>query len=253
VTLVTTLAIALVGWLGSSATQSAEKQDLQESRAALSVKPSGATLVETYSLRHRVGGAGGYKIEVENFDYANVMVGFSALRIFNEVGDLDYFEFSWPPLAKGVRPITLRTGHSDFLFTMHRLDYDGKNPLLLRVYDIYATSRSRTELRLWSGRRGYTRNLSDLVGDFDKDGKVEVLNCDIREPGTGIPLGTGYLGPRVVYRDVVAGEATDPTSLFQVQRVKGRGFEKQFMEHAEWLIDTAYPGMLNAPLPPERR
>jgi len=125
---------------------------------------------------------------------------------------------------------------------MYRLDYDGKNPLLLRVYDIYTAARSRTELRLWSGRRGYTRNLSDLVGDFDKDGKVEVLNYDLREPGTGNQLVTGYLGPLAVYRYVPVGENTNYTPTFQ--RVNGRGFEKQFMEHAEWLIDTAYPEML---------
>jgi hypothetical protein len=244
VTLVGALTIALGAWLGSSAIQGADKLDRQASRAALTVKPPGATLVEVYSLGHRVAGAGDYRIEIENFDYGNVMGGFSALRIFNQVGELDYFEFSQPPLAKAVRPITLRTGNSELLFIMYRLDYDGKNPLLLRVYDIYAAARSRTELRLWSGRRGYTRNRSDLVGDFDKDGKVEVLDYDLREPGTGNQLVTGYLGPLAVYRYVPVGENTNYTPTFQ--RVNGRGFEKQVMEHAEWLIDTAYHEMLKA-------
>ena len=246
VTLVGALTIALVAWLGGSAIQGADKLDRQASRAALSVSPPGATLVETYSLGHRVAGAGDYRIEVENFDYGNLTGGFSALRIFNEVGQMGYFEFSQPPLAKGVRPITLSAGNAELLFIMYRLDYDGQNPLLLRVYDIYAPARSRMELRVWSSRRDYARNLSDFVGDFDKDGKVEVLNYDLREPGTGIQLVTAYLGPLAVYRYVGVGDTAGANYTRMFQRVKGRGFEKQFMEHAEWLIGTAYPDMLKA-------
>src|SRR5882672_12048075 len=150
VALVGTLALVLIGWFDSSSAESTEKLDRQESSAARAVKPSGATLVEAYTLVHQVAGAGDFRIEVENFDDGNVMGGFSALRIFDQVGNLHYFEFSQPPLAKEVRPITLRAGNAELLFMMHRLDYDGKNPLLLRVYDIYAPGQSRTELRLWS-------------------------------------------------------------------------------------------------------
>jgi len=246
VVLVGALTIALVGWLGSSATQSADKLDQQASRAALSVKPPGATLVETYSLAHRVAGAGDYRIEIENFDHGNVTGGFSALRIFNQVGELDYFEFSQPPLAKGVRPIILRSDKVDLLFVVYRLDYDSKNPLMLRAYALDSPAALRAELRLWSGRREYETNLAAIVGDFDKDGKVEVLNYGIREPGTGIPIpgGTAYLGPLVVYQLGAAGDATNATLTFQ--RVRGRRFEKHFMEHAEWLIDSKYPELLKA-------
>src|SRR2546425_13379532 len=113
VVLVGTLAFVLIGWLDSSSPQSTEKLDRQESSAARAVKPSGATLVEAYTLVHQVAGAGDFRIEVENFDYGNVMGGFSALRIFDQVGNLHYFEFRQPPLAKEVRPITLRAGNAE--------------------------------------------------------------------------------------------------------------------------------------------
>src|SRR5439155_14939939 len=58
VTLVSALTIALVAWPGSSTIQSADNLDRQPSRAALTVKPPGATLVEVYSLGHRVAGRG---------------------------------------------------------------------------------------------------------------------------------------------------------------------------------------------------
>ena len=65
VTLVSALTIALVAWPGSSTIQSADNLDRQPSPAALTVKPPGATLVEVYSLGHRVAGAGDYRIEIE--------------------------------------------------------------------------------------------------------------------------------------------------------------------------------------------
>jgi hypothetical protein len=83
-----------------------------------------------------------------------------------------------------------------------------------------------------------------IVGDFDKDGKVEVLNYGLREPGTGttIPGRSAYLGPLVVYRYVASGEAANMTPAFE--RVKGPGFEKQYMEHADWLVNSQFPEML---------
>ncbi len=201
--------------------------------------PASARLTATHTLKHHVEKRGTYTITVESFEYDNTDGGYSTLRIYDAVNVLDHYEVAHTPLAYGSPPIVGKAKNQEFLFVEYRLDYDHKNPGLLGVY-VIPEAALRAHLRL--GGSAATR-LGDIVGDFDGDGKLEVLNLEILEPGTRQPLpgASADLGVRSIYR-VVSGPS--PSWALHFERVKGRAFEKQFLSHARWLIEEAYPKLL---------
>jgi len=232
------VSLSSLAWMDRTSAQ--DNAHARQGFAAFPGFPSGARLVETHTLTHSVAERGDYKIVFENFEYDNVTEGFSALRIYNEIGQLDYAEFGQPTLIAGLRPITLRSGNTDLLIAEYRRPYDRRYPAILRIYNLDDAAQSRAVLLLADGP-GTVTGLAERVGDFDQDGNIEVLNY-CQPPLAGL---SDRVAPSQsfctlsIYRYVAGPRGPDWTPRFE--RVKGRGFEKQLVEHADWLINEKYP------------
>ncbi len=142
---------------------------------------------------------------------------------------------SHPPLVVGEPPLIRKVQYGHLLFLLHRLPFDRQNPAVLRVLAIDDAAGYRAELRLGGGG-GHSPK--DIIGDFDGDGNLEVLNLELLTPAMKkfLPALAGGVCIRSIYRLILNGP--------QFMRVKGRAFERQFMEHARELIDQHYPEAL---------
>ncbi len=155
---------------------------------------------------------------------------------------LDYYELGFPP-AYGEPMMIFEQRKGPPLLLVHAtLSDEDRDGTLLRVYPFRAWY-NHTSLRI-----GSYYHIPEIVGDFDGDGYLEVLNLEMRVAGIREPR---YFDPEFgtasVYRYVPAhgtgGERThSPVPGFV--RLKGRTFESYFMKHARALIDKDYPDIL---------
>jgi hypothetical protein len=219
--------------------------------------PPDAKLEATYKLIYK-----DHVTNEENLITLKRYSNFGALTISDNDNPniIFYYEQGFPPPYR-ERPMKIFKGHaskkpSDYerpplLFVLTHRD-DDKNPSILMVYQVdISEPYNRATLRLGGT---YAYELKDIVGDFDGDGNIEVLNLEVKVSGTRKDMGTGAdIGVRSIYRYIYGGGtggiyAPSPTPHFE--RVKGAAFEKYFMQHAQKLIDKVYPQIL-APKDPK--
>lgn len=155
-----------------------------------------------------------------------------------------YYEFGFPPpVKKNPMAIFEQKKGPTLLIIKTVLDTDN-NRYILRCYDI-DEPYNQTTLRL--GGSSF-ENINDFVGDFDGDGHIEVRNLELKVAGTKQNMGQGAdWGVLSIYRYIPGGGTfgkyySSPNPHFE--RVKGRAFEKYFMQHAEKLINKDYPEYL---------
>ncbi len=151
------------------------------------------------------------------------------VKIFEGSKSIKQFEYEKPPL----------------LFILTHRD-DDKNPSILMAYQLdILEPYNRATLHLGGT---YAYELKDIVGDFDGDGNIEVLALELKVAGTRKNMGTGAdIGVRSIYRYIYGGGTGGiyaPSLTPHFERVKGQGFEKYFMQHAQELIDKVYPQIL---------
>jgi len=153
-----------------------------------------------------------------------------------------YHEIGYPPPGGKTPMAIFMQKKGPALLVIHTtLNDRDRNPTFLKVYEI-EEPYNKTVLRIGGD---YAYKLNDIVGDFDKDGFLEVLNLELKVAGTGQNMDIGAeLGVRSIYRYVPGGGTSgryysSPTPHFE--RVKGRVFEKYFIEHAQKLIEREYP------------
>lgn len=259
------LLLSLILLFASIETYAAEKpvlkpKDIAKSTALKYISiplPPDAKLEATYKLTyHRIAFDEDYLITLKG--YSNF--GSLAISDKDNPNIIFYYELGFPP-PSGEKPMKIFKGSKGkwpseyerppLLFILTHRD-DDKNPSMLMVYQLDVLEPyNRATLRLGGT---YAYELKDIVGDFDGDGNIEVLNLELKVAGTRKNMGTGAdIGVRSIYRYIHGGGtggiyATSPTPHFE--RIKGVAFEKNFMGHAQKLIDKVYPQIL-APKDPK--
>jgi len=222
----------------------------------ISIPPPDDTKLEaTHSLVY-----GDFMIILKRYSQIGREFGSLTIKSKSNPNYIFYYELGFPPpfgkkpmkIFKGVDNKKLSKYGLPLLFINTYID-DDKNGSLLMVYQLdIIEPYNRAILRLGGT---YAYDIKDVAGDFDGDGNIEVLNLELKVAGTKKDMGTGAdVGVRSVYRYVYGGGtggiyAPSPTPHFE--RVKGKAFEKYFMEHAQKLIDKIYPQIL-APEDPKK-
>ncbi len=154
------------------------------------------------------------------------------MKIFKDSKSKKPFEYEKPPL----------------LFILTHRD-DDKNPAILMAYQLdILEPYNRATLHLGGS---YAYELKDIAGDFDGDGNIEVLNLELKVAGTKEDMIEANSGVRSIYRYLYGGGtggiyAPSPQPYFE--RIKGKAFEKYFMQHAQELIEAYSQIMANREL-----
>lgn len=191
---------------------------------------------------------GDYRITLRHYSYdAASEVGVSGLAIeYVPDSALLYYELGYPPPDRRTPMTVFKQKKGPDLLILHTVLIDrDKNPTMLKVYEL-EEPYNHSALRIGGG---YAYELKDLIGDFDGDGRLDVLNLELKIAGTDENMGMGAeFGVRSVYRYVPGGGTAGryyPSPQSHFERVKGRVFEKYFMHHAQKLIDKDYPEILS--------
>jgi hypothetical protein len=228
-----------------------KRKDIAKSSPAKTVIiPEGYKLEDTHKLTYE-----DFAITLKS--YSKVRTGAAGsleVRDKDDPNGLYYYEFGFPPpidekpmkIFKGSQGKgTFEYDRPPLLFIITYMD-DDKNASMLMAYQLdILEPYNRATLRL-GGTYAYT--LKDIVGDFDGDGNIEVLTLELKVAGMRKNMGKGAdIGVRSIYRYIYGGGtggiyAPSPTPHFE--RVKGKAFEKYFMQHAQELIDKVYPQIL---------
>lgn len=152
------------------------------------------------------------------------------MKIFKSSKEKKVFEYEEPPLLAVIMHIEDR---SSSIVIIYQLD-------VLEQYN-------RSAIHIGGA---YPYKLEDIVGDFDNDGNIEVVNLELKSAGTKKDISLNPdIGVRSVYQYVYGGGTSGiyaNSSFAYFKRVKGRAFEKIFMEHAEILIDKIYIQLLES-------
>lgn len=237
------VAVCIGGLSSYVAAETGAKQDdgvIANKRCPLPELPQEFELEYSTQLQYK-----DYAVFLKNYSHPRKQSFVSNLIIMHwPTCDLQYYELGFPPVYEGDDPMMIfeqRKG-PPLLLVNAALDDRDRDGTLLKVYPIDAPY-NQTSLRI-----GSYYHIPDIIGDFDGDGYLEVLNLEMRVAGVREPeyFDAGF-GAASVYRYVPAhgtwGKRThSPVPGFV--RIKGRAFESYFVKQARALIDKDYPHIL---------